>query len=240
MEYKVSWAVRTGALHVSQNLPGQDRIRVCREAGTVCVALADGAGSRENSHLGAECVTNAVSQLLCREFDSLWELAPAQRRVQILEHCLRALECLTPPVYELASTLLFFAADGNGRFLSGHLGDGVQILVDRRGSQVFSPPENGAYQNETYFLTGTDAAEHFRLRQGRLEIPGVLLLMSDGVGESLYQYKTVQPTPACGTIARWLQEGEAEVITQALEKNMEQAFAAHSADDLSLAVIAWR
>lgn len=54
MEYKVSWAVRTGALHVSQNLPGQDRIRVCREAGTVCVALADGAGSRENSHLGAE------------------------------------------------------------------------------------------------------------------------------------------------------------------------------------------
>lgn len=239
MEYKISWTVRTGRQHQARNLPGQDRVQVYRDGDRVCVALADGAGSRENSHLGAECVTRTVSQLLGRDFDRLWEMDQDQRGREVLARCLEALEQLTPPIYELASTLLFFAADGGGHYLSGHLGDGVQILVEEGTSRVFSPPENGAYQNETYFLTGADAAEHFRLRQGQLEEPGVLLMMSDGVAESLYQYQSRQPAPACATIARWIAEGEEDVITQALEQNMERTFAARSADDLSLAVIAW-
>lgn len=239
MNYKISWVVRTGRYHQAQGIPCQDRVHVCREGDAVCAALADGAGSRESSHIGAACVTRTVAELACREFDQWWEREDRDLASCLLRRCLEELERLTPPIYELASTLLFFAADGEGRYLSGHLGDGVQVRVTPQGAEVFSPPENGEFENETFFLTEEDALEHFRLRRGRLEGMGSLLLMSDGMGESLYDRGAGRPARACSTIAHWLWEGEEEVISRALEENAERLFAPRSADDLSLAVIEW-
>lgn len=240
MEYKISWAVQTGRQHLLHNIPCQDQIQIHREGGIVCAALADGAGSRESSHIGAACVTRTTAALLCREFSQLCAMTQAQRAARLLQRCLEELERQTSPIYELASTLLFFAADAEGTFLAGHLGDGVFIQVQDGEATVVSPPENGFYQNETHFITAPDAPEHLRLRQGRLHGHGALLMMSDGVAQSLYQHTSGIPARACATIARWLEEGEEAVISQALAENMEQVFSAHSTDDLSLAVIAWK
>lgn len=240
MEYKISWATRAGRQHILQGIPCQDMIQVCREQGVLCAALADGAGSRGSSHIGAACVTRTISAQVCREFAQLYALSESARASKLLAQCLSELERQSPPIYELASTLLFFAADETGRFLSGHLGDGVQIRICDGAAEVFSPPENGAYQNETYFLTAPDAPEHLRLQQGVLDGDGALLMMSDGVAQSLYQYTMGLPARACGTIAGWLQNGEEDVINQALEENMERVFSAHSTDDLSLVVITWK
>lgn len=239
MDYKISHVVQTGRHHIASGVPCQDQVRICREEGIVCAALADGAGSRESSHIGAACVTQTVSALACREFDQWWQMEERELAADLVRRCLAELERQTPPIYELASTLLFFAADQEGRFLSGHLGDGVQVRVTGAGSEVFSPPENGEFENETYFLTEADAVEHLRLRRGKLTESGTLLLMSDGMAESLYQHSTGTPAKACGTIAAWLQEGEEEVISQALRENTERFFSARSMDDLSLVVIGW-
>lgn len=237
MEYKISLATYTGRHHRAVGLPCQDKVALHRQEGAFCAALADGAGSRENSHIGAACVTDCVSRLLGTRFEDFWAMEPRELADTLTRDCLQALEDLEPPIYELASTLLFFSAHEDGRYLSGHLGDGAQILVEADGSRVFSPPENGAYQNETFFITAEDAVEHLRLRKGTLTQEGCLLLMSDGMAESLYQHSTGTPAGACRTIAAWLREGEEDIISQALEQNMERIFSSHSGDDLSLIVI---
>lgn len=241
LQYQIAAAAETGTYHQAAGTPCEDKVAVFRTEDAVCVVLADGAGSRAHSREGAQCVTEYVAKRLCREFDALWDLAPGPLADTLIDGCIQALDRLEPPVQELASTLLFFAGTGDGRCLSGHLGDGVQILVPRDGpSQVYSPPENGAYLNETYFITGPDAAAHLRLKRTRLEGPGALLLMSDGMAESLYQNATASPAPACRTIARWLEEGEEDVVSEAIAENMRTVFARHSHDDLSLAVIVWQ
>ena len=239
MNYKISWVVQTGRHHQAQGIPCQDRVHVERGAEVMCAALADGAGSRASSHIGADCVTRTVAGLACREFGQWWAQPDRELAAYLIRRCLEELERQTPPIYELASTLLFVAADREGRYLSGHLGDGVQVRVVGKEAQVFSAPENGEYENETFFLTGEDALEHFRLRRGQLTGAGSLLLMSDGMGESLYQRSSRTPARACVTIANWLREGEEEVIRQALEENTRRLFAPRSADDLSLVVVAW-
>lgn len=240
MEYRVGRAVCTGRAHLLAGLPCQDQIALCRSGeGGVCAALADGAGSRAKSDLGAACVTQCAAQLLCRRFDTLWAMEDRALAETLTASCTRALRRQALPASELASTLLFFAGHADGRYLAGHLGDGVLIWVQNGKSRVLSPPENGDYPNETFFITVGSAAEHLRLYRGRLEAPGALLMMSDGMAESLYQKSTGTPAPACASIARWLREGGEETASQALESNMRQIFSRHSGDDLSLAAVAW-
>ena len=239
MEYKVSWAVCAGRRHRQEDIPCQDCVTVLREGETVCCALADGAGSRTHSELGAQCVTQAAAQLLAGRFEELWAMETDSLAGAVIEHCVQALSSLEPPIYDLACTLLFCAAQRDGRFLAGHLGDGVMVLETGRRLSVFSPPENGTYQNETYFITGGDAQQHLRLKRGRWTEPGTLLLMSDGTADSLYRYADGTPAAACLTLAAWLRDGEEEIISQALRDNLEGTFANRTSDDMSLILLSW-
>lgn len=240
MQYKVSRAWYPGTDHILRNVPCQDWVVTRRGDDIVSAVLADGAGSRPNSQIGAECVTAAVSQLLQRDFQTLWEMPRRERGAFLLDACKKRLEQERFPLNELSSTLQFFAGARDGRYLSGNLGDGLQILVETDSLTVFSPQENGLYQNETFFITDIDAVDHLRLKEGELPSSGAVLLMSDGMAQSLYQHDTGEPAPACETMARWLEEGDEEVISQALEQNMRLRFSKHSRDDLSLAIITWR
>ncbi len=241
LEYKCSFASAAGVSHQTQNIPCQDRTCVLRGEAVLACALADGAGSRASSHIGAECVTQCVCEFLSKQFDALWTMPPDAISSLLVRECTAALEQMEPPIYELACTLLFFAGHQDGRFLSGHLGDGVQIYVpDEGAASVFSPPENGEYQNETFFITSDDAAAHLRLRQGVWHGAGSLLLMSDGMADSLYQHNSGIPARACVTLAEWLRDGDEAVISQALAENMERIFSRHTADDMSLVLLSWR
>ncbi|MBM6886687.1 protein phosphatase 2C domain-containing protein [Pseudoflavonifractor phocaeensis] len=97
MEYKVSWAVRTGRHHRLEDIPCQDWVTVRREDGLVCCVLADGAGSRSRSELGAECVTQAAAELLAREFEALWVLEQLPLAETVIGRCVQALNSLEPP-----------------------------------------------------------------------------------------------------------------------------------------------
>ena len=240
MEYKVSWAVCTGQHHKQENTPCQDSVAVLREGATACCALADGAGSRSNSHLGAHCVTQTIVQHMSHQFEDLWAMEDSLLARELISSCVQALNQLEPPIYELASTLLFCAAHRDGRYLAGHLGDGVMVLEQEGALSVFSFPENGEYQNETYFITGADAQQHLRLQRGIWHKPGTLLLMSDGTGDSLYHYANRSPAAACQTLAAWLRDGEEEVISQALQRNLERTFANRTTDDMSLILLSWQ
>ena len=239
MTFKASCAAVTGAAHRQLGTPCQDSVCIRRENNILCAVLADGAGSRCASHLGADCVTDRVCGVLCERFGELSSAQPDTIAQIILQNCLEGLDRLPQPRYDLASTLLFFAADEKGRFLSGHLGDGVQILVIGASARVFSAPENGDDPGVTWFVTSPDALEHLRIKKGVLTPGGTMLLMSDGMAAGLYHQTTGDPAPACVTISGWMREESEEVISRALEENMKTLFSRKSTDDLSLAVISW-
>ena len=61
MELPFACAVQTGTGHLQRETPCQDSAQgVCAE-NACCIALADGAGSRADSHQAAEAVTRAMS-----------------------------------------------------------------------------------------------------------------------------------------------------------------------------------
>lgn len=240
MEHKISGAVHPGRQHLAEGRPCQDRIRMARGRNVVCCALADGAGSRPSSQLGAECVTRTVTELLAQDFERLWALEEPLVIERILACCTQALRELEHPIYDLACTLEFCGAHMDGRYLAGHLGDGVMILEQCGETSVFSYPENGEYQNETCFITEEDAKEYLRIKRGRWNEGGVLLLMSDGMADSLFQYSTQTPAKVCGTLAEWIRDGDEEQVSQALAENMQTVFSKHTADDMSLILLCWQ
>lgn len=237
--YKASCGVYTGQYHQMEGSPCQDKIALHQTREVLCAALSDGAGSRPDSGLGAACVTRHVSQLLCSQFDMLWTMEPDSLANLLVQSCQTQLAQEDPLLDALACTLLFFAGHQDGRYLAGHLGDGVQILVQGDQLSVFSPPENGDALNETFFITEDRAAEHLRLRRGHWVASGALLLMSDGMSASLYQQETGQPAPGCRTLAKWLRQKDETTMDQVLFDNMDRLFSRHSPDDLSLVLLVW-
>ena len=55
MEFEASSAVYAGRFHRAAGSPCQDRTAFARTDRAVCAALADGAGSRAHSEVGAAC-----------------------------------------------------------------------------------------------------------------------------------------------------------------------------------------
>lgn len=239
MRYRISAASYPGAGHQARGEECQDRFHICRESGVICAALADGAGSRSQSGLGAQLVTETVSRLLCREFRRFWTMDKEELAGELLEACRQELAQQEVPLREMACTLLYFAADQTGCYLAGHLGDGVQVLVKGGEARLFSPPENGDQPNETVFVTSGGAREHFRIQKGMLPRRGAMLLMSDGAAQSLYQSATQTPAPACASVAQWLKKDDEETISRALEENLRTVLSRHTKDDMSLVIVRW-
>lgn len=241
MEYKISYATYTGVQHYSDNRPCQDRINIRWSDETAfCVALADGAGSRLYSEVGAECVSSFVAEYISANFELLWESDSKLLSQTIISLALEELEQQEHSAYDMACTLLFFAAHRDGRYIMGHLGDGVQIGYREGVLYLASEAENGEEANQTYFVTTEDADEHLRICRGVNDTSGGIMLMSDGTAECLFNYQTEVPAPACRTIFEWLNQEDEIVVNDIIAENMDSVFSKHTSDDMSLAVVIWR
>lgn len=208
-------------------------------------ALADGAGSRARSELGAEAAVRATLRLLVAQFEALYEQVsahPAEACKVILETLLNELQKAAQQhgceIADLASTLLFVAHKGD-RFFAGHLGDGVIALVNAIGEvSTLSGPDNGEFANTTVFVTDRSACEKMRLYHGEYSQPPIgYALMSDGTAESLYDKRTQAPAAAIAKLLTWNSELSRVEMHAILGANMEQAFSRKTADDCSLALL---
>lgn len=210
-----------------------------------CAALADGAGSRARSEVGAEVVVRAILRMLSAQFDEVYRLCdddPDAARQRIHRHLIELLDraaarhdCATD---DLASTLLFVGHKA-GRFVAGHIGDGVIAQLEADGVPVtLSYPENGEFANSTVFVTDPSALDNFRLFCGTSN-PNLVgfALMSDGCAESLYDKKTGRPATAIAKLLAWNLELSRTKADSILAANLEQTFAKKSSDDCSLALL---
>ena len=243
--YKTACARIVGRSHAQTQTPCQDYVSSRQGRDIACIALADGAGSRPHSEFGAEVAVRATIRFVCRHFDALWAQsaadAPGVAR-QLADYCLAALrrqaKRMDCRVEDLACTLLFVVHQG-GRYLAGHLGDGLIARLGAGGQvEALSPPDNGEFANTTRFLTDASAVRHLRILRGEDAGPLGFVVMSDGTAESLYL--KASGTPAAGAIQKllgWnatLPKAKMEAI---LAANLEQAFARKSSDDCSIALL---
>ena len=238
MDFKISHALAAGTAHRSENIPCQDSIGIFKTEKALCVALADGAGSRSASDQGAQAVTEAISRYICAEFDRLYPLSREEIAQALQKQWLQALSSLPYELPDLASTLLCFAAADDGRCITAHLGDGL-MLWEQETLCLYSPPENGDTPNSTWFTTSRDALAHLRIEKPQLPQIGAALLTSDGCAGSLYG-PSGEIAPACQQLLTWHRREQPQLANAILQANLQEVFSRYTADDLSIAIISWQ
>ena len=241
-----------GKDHINAGVVCQDNVAAESRNGVHAIALSDGGGSRKFSQIGSEYSTRAVCGLLVEKFDDFYDRQQqiakggeqAQKllmrlRLEILDTVLDALRTQVTPERSLQDfgCTLQFAAVKNGKFIVGHVGDGVIAALYQRGLarrvEVLSHPENGGGPNITFFITDHDAKDHLRLQHGECHQLEGILMMSDGPEEVLYN-----ATGGMHQNTQKLFDNYAGVCYEQYKANLqrflERTVARHSFDDLSL------
>lgn len=215
------------------------------------VVVCDGAGSKKYSAKGASTVVKAVetyflSQYKWESFDDFDLSIIKQELFQYIKGQISDIIEQESSLADYACTLLFVLyIEQSKTYLYGHIGDGGIVSVEDEEPSILSAPENGEYKNQTYFITDTEAYQHFRLKSGKLIGEQVgFLVCTDGVSDSLFKYhekkEHIKISPVCQTFCKWLIDAQTEEVAcveEAYKANLEKYFATRSKDDLSFGVL---
>ena len=241
-----------GKDHIASGTVCQDSVAALSHKGVHAIALSDGGGSRRFSDIGSACATRAICELLTANFDEYYARldeieaghVKAKKlllalRLEMLDAVLAALRAEVTPERTLRDfgCTLQFAAVKEGRFIVGHVGDGVIAGLYQRGPErrveVLSHPENGGAPNITFFVTDHNAKDHLRLTHGECRQLEGILMMSDGPEEVLYSTNGGMHPNTLKLFDNFKGLRRAD-YTAALEKFLAGSIAQHSFDDLSL------
>lgn len=203
--WRFAHASVVGAAHLAQNTICQDRF-VCRtmkkgDDEILIAAVADGAGSTSNGHLGAELACtlfaeqietflaggNVSIKALNADFGRRW-IEYFQAKIRETS---RADE---QTIREYASTFLG-AVVGTREAAFFQVGDGGIVVSESgsAGSYGFAvEPSDALYVNMTDFLTDETAADHLKFKLFEKSIED-LILFSDGIFPVAVNYQTDQP-----------------------------------------------
>lgn len=155
-----------------------------------CLCIADGAGSKRHSSLGAKWVTYDISEYLIENADELLidnECTIREKIVLQIEQSLNKTVAILEVAYtDLSSTLICVLTNGD-KCLLLHLGDGV-ILAKRKGTlNVLSFPKNGTSKRSTALTTMDSPDLHLRIQKESCKDIGIIWLMTDGAMYEVFQ-----------------------------------------------------
>ena len=184
-----------GTDHIHLGRANEDRVRVLARDGLTAAAVCDGAGSFGAGAEAAELVSDTLTALLHREFDTLFSQPADKTRAKLahtVEDVLRTHSRRRGiREQELACTILAAAVHEDGRCLCIHLGDGI-ILQQNEGDDcpsVVSCPMTGLAPHSTYLTMNCDLSHYLRLYRWRSADLRQLLLLSDGAAEHLVRLR---------------------------------------------------
>jgi hypothetical protein len=205
------------------------------------IALADGAGSAPAGDEGANLLVEEIGPLIRSKRDVVL-VGGNEARHFLYSELHKKLEskasALGHPLRDMASTLLFvYLHRDDGRYIAGHIGDGVVAIKENGSYKVLSPPEQGEFANETIFFTSSCASTRLRLYTGTAGLNISFMLMSDGTADSLYEKRNGQLAPACGEIFRWFEKCREDMAAEALAHNLKSLIVNQTHDDCSIAVM---
>ena len=235
-------ATLPGAYHLSHGIECQDAAAGMKGEKIAAIALCDGAGSCAESGKAACAVSSEMPVILSESFEVLYSLAEERRRDELAERLLglmkqrEALRDYWNDDY--LTTLLFAAFHEDGRWIAGHIGDGVILAANEINVQTLSQPENGGASWITWFINGGDeeAQEHLRFYCGKAEKALKFLLSSDGC-ENILRTETGAPSPIAVDMIGWTDTMEETAAQMLLNKRMEQIYSNFTDDDMSIAIM---
>lgn len=190
MFFEIECESKTGNRPKRYTSENQDAFYARENGKWCCLCLADGAGSKKHSSLGAKWLTYDISEYLLEHADKLSESEEHQVRLEVMECILQSLhktvKLRNVDYSELSSTLLCVLTDGQ-KCLTLHMGDGV-ILAMRAGYlNVLSFPMNGNNRHSTSLTTMLTAERHLRIKKVSCEPISIIWLMTDGVMYEVFQ-----------------------------------------------------
>ncbi|MFR4217935.1 MAG: protein phosphatase 2C domain-containing protein [[Clostridium] innocuum] len=136
MHIKIASSCVRGIAHKALDMPCQDYVASMQEDQRAVIALADGAGSRMFSQIGAQIATQTVCKICMEAFDSLFEMQEEVLAHYLSEKIQNELHNGTYSLSELSCTLLFYAMDKD-RFISGHIGDGMIFRIRNTEADIY-------------------------------------------------------------------------------------------------------
>ena len=239
-EWRAAGTYVMGISHERQNKGCHDRYSFKFYNNAASISLADGAGSASKPEIGAEIATKQVNKTVTKDFDHIYN-SDVNIASHKLTHAIRTAFGIYATRYncnmkDLATTLLF-ACVKDDRFIAGHIGDGILGLLKNGEFVVLSPPENGEFINETYFITSRSYKSRFRLFKGKLNDINGFVLMTDGTCESLYNKLEKKIAPVVFTLFEWIDHYSMEVVDSALKENFENIIKRKTTDDCSIGLL---
>lgn len=240
---KAGGAAVPGRSHDANGTVCQDAVASLVRGETACIALADGAGSRALSHIGATLTTRLVARMLVSDFARLYALARqdpeafASSMVGSLQRSLaRAAKRKGASIGDLACTLMFVACQRN-TYVAGHIGDGLLVVRDGAQVSLLSTPENGEFSNSTFFLSDLGAHRRLRIHHGEVGARLGALLMSDGAADSLYDKKAKTLSSGGHYLIDWAVRLPNRRGRAMIDLNLRQVIKRRTTDDCALAFL---
>lgn len=216
------------------------------------IAVSDGAGSKQYSHLGAR-----IALYVLERFFNGFDFAKAEEmdysfveegiKKELLYEIKSAIK-IDSWKHDLSEndyscTLAFVLVYKDKFYIKGHIGDGGILSLRGDKMQVISAPSNGEYKNETFFVTSENAKDYLNISIKDIGDEKAFLVCTDGIGDLLFQEKSGEYSisPVAKTLCDWLlnsdSDEEIELVGMAYEANLRDVFAKKSKDDLSFCVL---
>ena len=204
-KWRAAYASVIGQAHLNQKTECQDRF-ICRtietKAGEILIAVvADGAGSAEKGHVGAqtacELFAGEIAVFLQNENASVKSLNKdfGRRWISYFRHKIAEIAGRDgAEIREYASTLVAAVA-GEAQAAFYQIGDGAVVFSAFGETETYRfgiQPAETLYVNETDFLTDDDAAAKIRFESVEETVED-LILFSDGIFPVAVNYQTNQP-----------------------------------------------
>ena len=175
-----SAATVIGPAHRDGGEPNQDAVLLRGHRGGWFLAVADGLGSRQLSHVGSRLAVRTAYRSLR---NGLFEQSPRDAIQGFYRDWLNALPGKAPQL--MATTLLAASCNRDGRCVIVQLGDGLALYRSRGGFGVLDDGRAG-FANETAALGVTKAFSAWRFADVELVEPGDgVVLMTDGLADDL-------------------------------------------------------
>jgi len=228
-----------GRSHVKYGEPCQDRALDFDNGSLRGIVLCDGAGSCKHSEQGAIAVTNAIANVTADQFDEWYQAEDTALLMEayvlsVLEQEVQKIEGST--LLDFSCTLLTVLVKG-AQYIAAHVGDGVICQRINHELSVLSHPENGRYANETYFVTMSPLADHFRVYKGEIDVPHDFMAMSDGASISFYiNSKKMMEKENTTMLFEHLVENPVDVVKEELEEFLV-VLQNNTTDDCALAIL---
>lgn len=176
-----SAATVIGPAHWEARVPNQDAVLLRGHRGGWFLAVADGLGSRQLSHVGSKLAVRTAYRSLR---NSLFERSTREAVQGFYRDWLDMLPGNAPGL--MATTLLAASCNSEGRCVIAQLGDGLALYRSRGGFGAVGAGRAG-FVNETAALGVTKAFSAWRFAEVELVDPGDgVVLMTDGLADDLH------------------------------------------------------